>query len=129
MLEAAFDRWQENGATSNFGLIVAAASPASAVVFHAAGWPDADGRCEPALARRAVLYAIEQPSSTETINIIVAGLSLLLGPEGRARQQRDAAEVRALGSTPLVVGLLASAGGDAVETMISTIATAPRVLN
>ena len=45
-----------------------------------------------------------------------SGLSLLLGLKGRAEQQRDAAEVRKVGSVPLVVALLAPAGDD-VETL------------
>jgi hypothetical protein len=69
MLEDAFARWQQNGAAANFPLLVAAASPRSAVVFHSPGWPDADGRCEPDLARHAVLMAIEMPSSTEAAKV------------------------------------------------------------
>ena len=103
-------------------------SPHSAVIFHSVGWPDADGACEPDLARQAVLAAIERKTSTENIDVIAAGLSLLLGPEGRARQQRDAAAIRKEGSTPLVVALLAP-GGDDVEAMVSTVAVVPRVLH
>jgi hypothetical protein len=55
-------------------------------------------------------------------------LSLLLGPEGRDRQQRDADEVRKSGSVPLVVALLAPAGDD-VETLVTTVAVVPRALH
>jgi hypothetical protein len=51
----------------------------------------------------------------------------LPGPEGRTRQQRDAAEIRRAGSVPLVVALLAPHSDD-VEAMISTIAVVPRIL-
>ena len=92
----------------------------------AVSWVDADGCCEPAIARQIILTAIEAPPSTKNTDIVAAGLSLLLGPEGRARQQLDSAEVRKVGSTPLVIALLAPAGDD-VETMVSTIAVVPRV--
>jgi hypothetical protein len=59
---------------------------------------------------------------------VAAGLSLLLGPDGRARQQRDADAIRKVGSVPLCVALLASAGEE-TETLITTIAVASRVLN
>ena len=54
-----------------------------------------------------VLAAIEGNGSIENTNVIAAGLSLLLGPEGRARQRRDATEIRRRGSVALVVALLA----------------------
>jgi hypothetical protein len=53
---------------------------------------------------------------------------LLLGRSGRARQQRDAAEIRRAGSVALIVALLA-AHGDEVEALISTVAVEPRVLH
>jgi hypothetical protein len=129
MLEQAFARWQQNGAAANFEILVAAASPGSALIFQVDGWPEADGCCEPELARQAALRAIEAPVSTVNTDIIAAGLSLVLGPKGRARQQRDAAEVRKRGSVPLIVALLAPGSGDAVETLLTTIAVAPRVLH
>jgi hypothetical protein len=128
VLERAFARWQQGGAAAKFGLLVAAASPRAAVVFHSPGWPDADNCCEPELARHAVLRAIEGHTVPDATGIIAAGLSLLLGPSGRARQQRDAAEIYRSGSVPLVVALLAPHGGD-VEAMISTVAVVPRVLH
>jgi hypothetical protein len=130
MLEEAFARWQQNGAAANFELLIAAASPRSAVIFQSdGGWPDADNCCEPALARQAALRAIEARTSLENTDIIAAGLSLLLGPKGRARQQRDAAEIHRAGSVPLVVALLAPGRGDDVETLLTTVAVAPRILH
>jgi hypothetical protein len=58
-----------------------------------------------------------------------AGLSLLLGRSGRARQRRDAAEIRRSGSVPLVVLLLAPGSGDDVEVLTTTVAVVPRVLH
>jgi hypothetical protein len=98
------------------------------VIFHFDSWPVADGRCEPDFARQAVLAAIERHAAPEAIGVIAAGLSLLLGPEGRARQRHDAAEVRKRGSVPLIVVLMAPHGDD-VEAMISTVAVEPRVLH
>ena len=80
------------------------------------------------VARHTVLAAIEAPPSTKNTDVIAAGLSLLLGPEGRARQQRDADAIRKLGLVPLVVALLASAG-DEVETLVTTVAVAARALH
>ena len=115
---------------SNFPLLIAAASPGAAVIFHASHWPDdVDSCCEPALARQVVLTAIEGERSARNTNIIAAGVSLLLGPDGRARQQRDAAGVRERGSVPLVVALLAPGSGDDVEMLTTTIAVVPRVLH
>src|SRR4029077_8957284 len=64
-----------------FPLLIAAASPRSAVVFQADDWPQADGCCEPALARQAALRALESRALPEATGIIAAGLSLLLGPK------------------------------------------------
>jgi hypothetical protein len=69
-----------------------------------------------------VLAAIEAPPSIKNTDIVAAGLSLLLGPKGRARQRHDAAEVRKRGSVPLVVALMAPGSGDAVETLVTTVA-------
>ena len=118
LLEQAFASWQANGAAADFELLVAAASPRDAVIFHFDSWPDPDGRCEPDLARQAVLAAIERHAAPQAIGIIAAGLSLLLGPEGRALHRHDAAEVRKRGSVPLIVVLMAPQGDD-VEAMIS----------
>ena len=127
-LEKVYVSWQKEGGAANFPLLVAAATPRGATIFHSAGWADADGCCEPEIARQVVLTAIEAPPSTKNTDIIAAGLSLLLGPKGRARQQRDAAEVQKRGSVPLVVALLAPAGDD-VETLVTTVAVVPRVLH
>ena len=128
MLEAAFASWQRNGGAANFGLLIAAASPRDAVIFHFDSWPDADGRCEPNLARQAVLVAIERHAAPEAIGIIAAGLSLLLGPAGRARQQCEAAEIRHTGSVPLIVALMAPGSGDDFETLVTTLAVVPKIL-
>ena len=127
-LEKVYMRWQAEGGAANFPLLVAAATPRGATIFHSAGWADADDCCTPELARQAVLAAIEAPPSAKNTDIIAAGLSLLLGPEGRAEQQRDADEVRARGSVPLVVALLAPAG-DEVETLVTTVAVMARALH
>ena len=73
--------------------------------------------------------AIERHAAREAISIIAAGLSLLLGPKGRARQQRDATEIRRAGSVPLVVALMAPGSGDDVETLVTTIAAVARMLH
>jgi hypothetical protein len=127
-LEEVFERWRENGAAANFPLLIAAASPRSAVIFHSDGWPDADGCCEPVLARQAVLAAIEGEASPKNTGTISAGLSLLLGPKGRAQQQRDAAKIRRAESVPLCVALLAGSGDD-VEVLVTTVAVASRILH
>ena len=96
------------------------------MIFHFDSWPDADGRCEPDLARQAVLVAIEPYVAPQAIGVIAAGLSLLLGRSGRARQRRDAAEIRRAGSVPLIIALMAPHD---VEAMISTVAVELRVLH
>jgi hypothetical protein len=128
LLERAFADWQQGGAAANFELLVAAASPRAAVIFHSSGWPEADGCCEPEIAPHAVLRAIERGTLPDATGIIVAGLGLLLGRSGRARQRRDAAEICRAGSVPLVVALMAPHNDD-VEAMISTVAVEPRVLH
>jgi hypothetical protein len=50
----------------------------------------------------------------------------LLGRSGRARQRRDAAEIRRAGSVPLIIALMAPHD---VEAMISTVAVELRVLH
>jgi hypothetical protein len=88
----------------------------------------ADGRCEPDRARHAALRAIERSTLPNATGIIAARLSLLLGRSGRARQRRDAAEIRRAGSVPLIIALMAPHGDD-VEAMISTVAGELRVLH
>jgi hypothetical protein len=127
-LEKVYASWQAEGGAANFPLLVAAATPRGATIFHSAGWADADGCCGPEIARQAVLTAIEAPSSTKNTDIIAAGLSLLLGPSGRARQHRDATEIRRRGSVALVVALMAPSGDD-VETLVTTVAVVPRILH
>jgi hypothetical protein len=127
-LEKVYTRWQAEGGAANFPLIVAAATPRGATIFHSHGWAEADDCCTPKLARQAILTAIEALPSIKNTDIVAAGLSLLLGPDGRARQQRDADAIRKVGSVPLCVALLASAGEE-TETLITTIAVASRVLN
>ena len=80
------------------------------------------------MRRDCLLHGVNKGVEHRSARASRAGLSLLLGPEGRARQQRDAAEVRERGSVPLVVALLAPAGGD-VETLVTTVAVVPRVLH
>jgi hypothetical protein len=126
-LEKVYANWQAEGGAANFPLIVAAASPCSATIFHCAGWPKTAG--DPGRARHTVLAAIEADSSTKNADTIAIGLSLLLGPKGCARQQRDADEVRKAGATPLCVALLAPGGDDDVEMMITTVAVVPQVLH
>jgi hypothetical protein len=127
-LERVYASWQAEGGAANFPLIVAAATPRGATIFHSVGWADADDCCTPEAARGAVLAAIEAPPSTKNTDIIAAGLSLLLGPDGRSKQQRDADAIRKDGSVPLCVALLASAGEE-VETLVTTVAVVPRVLH
>ena len=86
----------------------------------------ADGRCEPDRARHAALRAIERSTLPNATGIIAARLSLLLGRSGRARQRRDAAEIRRAGSVPLIIALMAPHD---VEAMISTVAVELRVLH
>lgn len=76
-----------------------------------------------------MLRAIERSALPDATGIIAAGLSLLLGRSGRARQRRDAAEICRSGSVPLTVALMAPGRGDAVETPVTTIAVEPRVLH
>ena len=42
-LEKVYARWQTEGGAANFPLIVAAATPRGATIFHSPGWADADG--------------------------------------------------------------------------------------
>ena len=96
-LAKVYARWQTEGGAANYPLIVAAATPRGATIFHSAGWAEADGVCERSAAGRAIVNAIESPVSTKNTDVVAAGISLLLGPDGRARQQRDADAIRKSG--------------------------------
>jgi hypothetical protein len=80
------------------------------------------------LCAECLIEYFEKGKLTPKTKYDSAGLSLLLGPKGRAEQQRDAATIRRRGSVPLVVALLATAGDD-VETLVTTVAVVPRVLH
>src|SRR4029077_19926704 len=69
-LEKVYTSWQSEGGAANFPLIIPAASPRGATIFHSVGWADADGCCTPELARQAVLRAIEAPPSIKNADII-----------------------------------------------------------
>ena len=61
-LEKVYTRWQAEGGAANFPLIVAAATPRGATIFHSIGWADADDGCAPELARHAVLSGDRGPA-------------------------------------------------------------------
>ena len=69
-LEQVYGRWQDEGAASNFPLVVVAATPCAAIVLHSAGWPEADDVCKPDIARQVALRAIERRCSGEIIGVI-----------------------------------------------------------
>ena len=53
----------------------------------------------------AIAEAVDQPASAQTGSVVLSGLSVDLGPEGRQTVDDKMSQLRALGETPVVVVL------------------------
>ena len=108
------------------GLVIAAATPKGGLVIHAAeGWPEFDERIEQQRERfdhseiaSTVAAAIESPQYRG--DIVMAGMTLLLGRAGLAAAAADAANIVKAGMRPLLV-LLVQRDGPSVSTLITTV--------
>jgi hypothetical protein len=87
----------------------------------AEGWVDADGVCSREAAAQAVIAAVESGISQAACGTIAAGISLLLGPEGRQRHLEDVTRIRGENQIPILSVLIADAG-----TMTSFTTGVPR---
>jgi hypothetical protein len=120
MLIEACNAWQANGLIDG-PIILACATPRSAQVLCAEGWVDADGVCSREAAAQAVIAAVESGISQAACGTIAAGISLLLGPEGRQRHLEDVTRIRGENQIPILSVLIADAG-----TMTSFTTGVPR---
>ena len=75
---------QREGGAANFPLI-RAATPRGATIFHSAGWADADDAARRKRPGAPCWRQSRRRPSTKNTDVIAAGLSLLLGREGRGR--------------------------------------------
>ena len=110
-------------------VFVAVAMPGSCVVFAADVWPAYDeeraGKLKPGRLVRTLCSNLARASpSNDVSSNILAAMTMLLGPEGVARQQRDARRIRSGGGVPLVTALL-DREGDNVAMLVTTV-TMPR---
>ena len=123
MLVDAVDNWAATGITDH-PIVIAVATARSARVLRADSWPQADEGSTTAIAA-AVIAAVESPNSVESCHIIVAGVSLLLGPMGRSVYAREATAIRKRGEVPVFVLMLA----DAATRVGTTLAVARPTLH
>jgi len=91
-------------------LVIACATPRAATVISTDGWPRLGASTlSKSDAVLAVTRAIES-HATDNADIIVTGLSLLLGRKGREAAELDAAQIIEDGGKPMLVGLLQREG-------------------
>ena len=89
-------------------LTVAAASSTHGVVLCDHGWAMQDhlrSKLPEAEVMAAIAEAVDQPASAQTGSVVLSGLSVYLGPEGRQTVDDKMSQLRALGETPVVVVL------------------------
>jgi hypothetical protein len=106
-------------------LYVAAAMPGSCIVFAADGWPTYDQEQAARLSKSDVALALCSnltcaPNEEVNSNILVA-LTVLLGPEGVERHQREVQSIHSGGGVPLVAALL-DRQGNSVAILVTTVA-------
>lgn len=102
-------------------LLIACATPNAAILVRGEGWPDADACCGREAAAEAVIAAVQGPVTDDACGIIAAGISLLLGPDGRALHLANVARIRGAGQIPVLVYMLAD-----TEIMTLTTVGVPR---
>ena len=102
-------------------LLICAATPKRAQVLRAGHWPQVDGQFGREEIARAVIEAVETAASDAICNVIAAGVSLLLGEQGRRAHLREVKAIRKHGNIPLLLFMLVDA-----DTMVATVAEVPR---
>jgi len=104
-------------------LVIACATPRAATVISTEGWPRI-GRSSVSKSNAvlATIKAIES-HATDNAEIIIGGLSVLLGRKGREAAELDAAQIIADGGKPMLVGLL-QREGKSITLLITVIAIA-----
>jgi hypothetical protein len=65
----------------------------------------------------AIAEPVDQPASAQTGSVVLHGLSVYLGPEGRQTLDDKMTQLRTLGETPVVV-VLADRSGELTTIMI-----------
>ena len=116
LIEAA-DSWQANG-LADAPLLLAVASTTRAVVLRADSWPPSDPECSREEAAAALIVALEEPVKPE---IVVAAVSRLIGPEGRAAHLESVATIRGRNQIAVLMMMV----GD-VDTVVATTTGVPR---
>jgi hypothetical protein len=127
MLCEAIDNWA--GPAPDAGLILATATPASALIVSCHGWPNPSvGELvlqQAGVTRHhvalAVVNAVESPQAVLKTNVFVYGCAALLGAAGIAAQRAAAARIIDAGGTPLAVALLERREKVNVAVLITTI--------
>ncbi|MGQ2185265.1 hypothetical protein ACT4MK_18200 [Bradyrhizobium barranii] len=107
-LVSACENWAAAGLEDG-PIIMAVATPRSAQVLRAGGWPEYEIGCARDDAAKAVIAAVESPISDAGCNVIAAGISVLLGAEGRQVHLQDVTAIRQRGEIPVLVFMLADA--------------------
>ena len=102
-LEVALEKW---GGVTPSGMTIACATPRSSAVLWAEDWAQVSDQPVSPTVTSAIARAIESPTTQAATDAIVTGLSLVLGPDGRARANNDAARIVADGRLPLIVLLV-----------------------
>jgi hypothetical protein len=106
--------YDEGAREDDVGIIAAFASATSGIVIHAKTWELLDHLRE-RLPEGEVMAAISetleiQPPTLESSKVLISGLSVYLGPEGRAFIDERITQLRTLDETPLVVVLVDRVG-------------------
>jgi hypothetical protein len=105
--------------------VAAAAMPGSCTVFAPDVWPAYDQEQAAKLSKSDLALVLRSnltcaPNEEVNSNILVA-LTVLLGPEGVERHQREVQSIRSGGGVPLVAALL-DRQGNSVAILVTTVA-------
>ena len=120
------------GAESALPLTLAAATRTCCVVLQVEeGWPQLPPETSwppelrghsPGEVALAVATAIDSSGDTVAADVIITGLTVVVGAGGLQAYERDAGRIVRGGQLPLVVALL-SRQGDSVSVLVTTVAT------
>jgi hypothetical protein len=128
MLQQGLSNWR-GARPSAHALVIAAATPASCIVFDCRhGWPTdliPIANFDKGEAALATVVAIESAPTAANTDRILTGLCVVLGSAGIAAQQADAARIIADGGMPLVVALLERQAGS-ITGLVTTVTSGER---
>jgi hypothetical protein len=107
--------WQTTGSFSAPGLVACCATPNAGLMVHSSHW----GQGVDELRRDVVLGTLYAAVEAGNPPLVVAAITAVLGPEGRAAVEVAAGEAREFGALPVLVALVAPSGNEINVFLVS----------